>query len=410
MISTTNDIEASHALTRGRYELALIIPLVILATAFFSPLLSYSFALLVLIIRTHEIGPLERKLLGFCIAFAGAIIISSRGIGGDGDDLGNFYYPIYLEITSGDFTNFFKWGWGVEIGLNVINTILALLLPVLTESGYAFALALISGAIFVFILEKYLLLECTQRKKATTAAVIYVMYSVYFSTQLSRQFFAGLLLIVALFEYRKSLAYIALLGSAVFHLSSLPLYLFYKAAGWFRLNRFYLFIPIAFGAYFLIQMMEPLLLLVSAGLPDTRLLYYAEEDASTTNLFAVKYLLIVLASVVAVLLVDMKRLTEREKIWISVYLVVLTFYMMTLNLKLFPTRAFLMIHGMLLGWFFVMLYRHLSLRACMVISFFVIAFYVQAKLFVDKSVSTALWVQFDRISVIPGYYMLHYFK
>lgn len=388
----------------------LISPLLIMVFAFFSPLLAYGLALLVLIVRTHEIGSQERKLLGFAIAFAGAVIVSSRAIGADGDDLAEHYYPVYLEITSGDFSSFFEWGWGIEVGINVINTLLAVVLPKLTESGYAFALAFISGVIFVLIVEKYLLRDSSQSKKAVAAAVIYAMYSVYFSTQLSRQFFAGLFLIVALFEYRRATVYKAIFVGALFHLSTLPLYVFYRLAGWFRLNRLYLFIPIAIGAYFLVEMMGPLLELVSSGLPDTRLLYYAEGEGRITNFIQFRYLLVVLISVLGILVLGFKHLNSRDKEWISIYLVVVTLYALTLDLRLFPARTFLLIHGMILGWFFVMVYRRFSVRSCMVISLLVVIFFIQGKTFVDPKVPNALWTQFDRASVIPGYYMLHYFK
>lgn len=409
--STYIKIESPRSIFWGEDSLAIQIPLFTLFTAFFCPLLGYSLALFVLIVRTHEIRSLERKLLGLCIVFISAIIISSRTIGSFGDDLAEHYYPIYLEMTSGDFSNFFTWGWGgVEIGINIINGLIAIAFPTLTESGYAFSLALISGALFVVILEKYLLFECSPQKKGVSAAVIYVMFSVYFSTQLTRQFFAGLFLIVALFEYRKPVAYIALLVSAVFHLSSLPLYVFYRAAGWFKLKRLYLFIPIAFGSYFVINMIAPLLEFVSGGLPDSRLLYFTNESGIESNLFPFKYLLVVSASVIMVLVVGIKQLTEREKSWISTYLVVITFFLFTLDLLSFPTRAFLLIHGMLLGWFFVMVYRRLSVRSCITISLLVVSFFIQGKIFVDENVSNALWNQFDRISIIPGYYVLHYFK
>jgi hypothetical protein len=408
--SSCKKIETTRDIFGGRDSLALLIPSLILFTSFFSPLLGYSLALFVLIIRTHEMQPLERKLLGYCIAFAGAVIVSSRATGDISDDLTIHYYPIYLEMTSGDFSSFFSWGWGIEIGINVINAIMVAVLPKLTESGYAFMLAFMSGTIFVIIVEKYLLQECTEIKKGVSSAVIYAMYSAFFATQLSRQFLAGLFLIVALFENRKPVGYLALLVSSVFHLSSLPLYGFYRAAGWFRLNRLYLFIPIAIGAYFLINWMAPLLELVSSVLPDTRLLFYAKESGLESNLFPFKYLLVVLPAVVMMFVIRIKQRTEREKSWISIYIIVVTFYFMTLDLLLFPTRAFLLIHGMLLGWFFVMMYRHLPVLSCMVISFLVVAFYIQGKMFVDEKVINALWNQFDRISFIPGYYMLHYFN
>ncbi|MBV5347442.1 hypothetical protein JZU46_04410 [bacterium] len=396
------------------WQTAVILPIFILIIAFFSPVFAFALALLALIIKTCEIKSTERKLLGYIIVLTGAIIVSSREFGSSSDDLSVYYYPSYLEIASGNFSNFFRWGWGLEIGINIINIILAFALPKLTEPGYAFVIGSISGIIFVNIVENYLIQDSSPRKKAMAAAVIYAMYSSYFSTQLVRQFLSSLFLIVALFECRRTLSYLAIFAGSLFHLSILPIYVFFRITGLIKLNKLYLIVLLIIGTYYIKESFGQILLFLDGVFPDGRFTAYSGTlsltSASDSNLSIIKYLMVGLLSIIGTVFFGHKTLTDRHIAWVVRYLFVISLYIILIDYWLFPLRASLLVHGLMLGWFLVMIFRVLSLRISMVISILTSMFIVKTKIFLNPESVNALWYQFELASVNPGYYLQLYFN
>ncbi len=330
----------------------------------FFPFAAYWLTIFVLLGLSPFIPKNLRIFLGIIAVLSGSATYASRIFGFFGSDDFVSYYATYSGLYHGDMTRLFDYGGGIEIGLPVIDLALVWIFPELSPNGLMFFTSVLWGIIFILLIEKYLLTSVVAGKRATIVGLSLLLYSFFLSTQLSRQWFASLLVLAALLQTHKKA--FAGYGLAAFfiHMSSVPMLFVYRIL---LFGKPWMLLVVALTAIFLSVYQD----IVS----DMVLFHLTQEDIGRVSIFARKddevsanigtigkMFLPILAIAVSWLwsALASKQLAQyslypiETKKWMIFYLSVFFLYLGMLDFYSLPHRLFLMVHGLMLGYFFAL--------------------------------------------------------
>lgn len=200
-----------------------------LFATFSFPLLAFALSVALLLNLPAHTAAVHRRLLTLVAIVSVCLLISSRAITTEGSDDLIGYYDLYLEFHSGDLERFAQFGSGLELVPTSLLWLWATVLPTLTPNGLMLCLASTSALLFWFWLETTFFKRGDENSRGDMAliGVALLLFNLYFSTQLARQFLSLVVLLYA-FTARTPLRralFVTLAASC--HLTALPVYAAY---------------------------------------------------------------------------------------------------------------------------------------------------------------------------------------
>ncbi|EOW9313141.1 EpsG family protein [Vibrio cholerae] len=197
----------------------------------FSPILSYLFSIIFLILFNKELSKIDllRVLYVLVVAYSLLLIYSSRSFENElAHDLTRYFYE-YVKMTKIDIDEYTIFGGGIELGYHVLYTVVAYFLPNIEPIDLAVCNVVITLVLFYFWIEKYLFVNDEYKNdKAIICALIFIFFAFVSMGYLQRQALSIVFLLYALSTKRFASFLIFSSLSTVFHLTSLPLIIIYK--------------------------------------------------------------------------------------------------------------------------------------------------------------------------------------
>lgn len=176
-----------------------------------------------------------RRGLGVAIVVAAAVVYSSREIAASwSDDLANVYYPLYLGLRDGSSDGRLPSPTGdfivssLELALPLLLSLVAALPFTLSAPGFVFALTLAGGLLYVCWVEVYLLPDLPPSRRGPAMAVSLTLFSFGLCSQVARQMLGVPVLLAAIWEARRSRAWVLAGLSAAFHLTAVPIFVLWR--------------------------------------------------------------------------------------------------------------------------------------------------------------------------------------
>jgi hypothetical protein len=302
----------------------------------------------VLLINLPEYAPKAmRRLLAVSVVCSVSFVMSLRPLDTGSNDI-DVYYRIYSRLREDSYDALFEFGGGIEVGLPAVMYLLGKGLPYLSPQGLMFCLALISSLIFVSWIESAFYADRIQIGPLLMGCGL-LLFNLYYSTQLVRQFFALALLLYSISSTTKRRSWLFLTLACLFHLTALPFYVLYLIGkrGWqgpFAL----VLISIAFRVFF-----GQLLAIVDIFPPAIadKLTYYVSNNQEYTDadLGSLKLIaLLCMISVVSFVSCSF-RLSQRQKRWHIVPWTAALVHVALLSIPLAALRVTMIIHSMATG-------------------------------------------------------------
>lgn len=322
------------------------------------PILAFAVSAALLINASRDLPAPVRRLLGLVMIVAVSMMMSSRPVSGDGSDDLLGYYDLYLEYSSGDFERLFQFGGGLEVTLPFLFCLWGLVLPPLSPNGLMLCLTLTSAVLF------WLWVETTfygRRRPAADAALVgaaLLLFNVYFSTQLARQFLALVVLLYACTATTtpRRLVFLALAMS--FHLTALPFYLAYLLVRRGRTG-----VLALLALVLLVRLYFPVLLSLLDVLPDAvvdKLAYYVDNNAEYTDSDLAALKLIGLLAIVSLMAIVAQRFRPGAAgAWHAAPWLAAVVHVLLLPIPLASLRTTLAVHSVVTG---VIAYRIVTER------------------------------------------------
>jgi len=164
-----------------------------------------------------------RLTLAITAALAFAMMMGARPLDPDASNDIDVYYGVYQGLAAGQIEFLATFGGGLEIALPLLCGIWALVLPALTINGLMFCFALTGALLLVLWVEKAFYVERRWRDPALMGVCV-LLLNLYFSTQLTRQFLALIVLLFAFSAQSRPKQWIFLIIASSFHLTAIPFY------------------------------------------------------------------------------------------------------------------------------------------------------------------------------------------
>jgi hypothetical protein len=142
------------------------------------------------------------------------------------------------------------------------------------------------------------------------------------------------------------------------------------------------------------------------------------SDKYSPNLTVVRQLLIPVLSIFAAwlcLLISENALVisreekAHQRRWIVFYFSIFLLYMSLINFRELSHRFFLMVHGMMIGWFVALFLKRLPYSLFLTASCFILAWNFLGMARQDWSSMAMPGVSYPLIGIFPGYFFLYYF-
>lgn len=228
-------MKSKSAMTKNKYNIDHLLllsafALLILVSALFFPVLSFFLSVLGLIVF-NDISTKSRTIRWFFIlnaVFSLSIIYLSRDFSDELNHDLHWYYNEYLKISDGDKENYILFGDGLELGYHYLYGFIAKLAPNLSSIDLAFTNFTIVIFLFFLWLEIYILRDEKFKLDSGLICALSIMF-VGFVTfgYLQRQSLSFVILLYALTSKGLISRIFFTLLSTFFHLTALPIAIFY---------------------------------------------------------------------------------------------------------------------------------------------------------------------------------------
>lgn len=407
IISFTNNnittIESS--LTTNSLVISLIsfISIIILL---FSPLISFAYSLLVLIIFSELITKRNRIYLSFCSSLSLAIIVSSRAYGiSISDDFANSYYNNYLGICNGDFGNLFAYGAGIELGLPLFFLLISLIIKNASPSLLIFFVAFLCSTAYCIWVEIFGLACFEDKRKALVTAYSILMLGLFYSSQLSRQFISSILILYALFSNNNKSKYAFLLLGIIFHLTAILTYvvaLVLKNADFKKFTM--LIVSLLLTGQLFIYFVE---LNLADVIPVLAKLSYWTTDNEIGSLDLATLNIMILVAVISLIPIIYKRryITKDTVSCLYLFWGFFVAYVVLLPYSMMPIRFTLIINSLLLGWVMSVYQNGININYVKTFGMLLLIVKVNSYAHFSPLNEMTLWAQFSQWSIYPGYFL-----
>ncbi|WP_428419984.1 EpsG family protein [Methylibium sp.] len=313
------------------------------------PILAFFIAGALLINLSRATPDIARRLLGLVLVVAVSMILSSRPISDEGsEDIVGYYY-LYEAVRSGDFEQMFQFGGGIEVGLPLLFYLWGLLLPKLSVNGLMLCLALTSSVLFWAWVEVAFYGKNRRGADMALMGAALLLFNVYLSTQLARQFLSMVLLLYAFSATTTTRRTLFVMLAAAFHLTAVLFYGVYLLARRGRLG-----IVLLIALVVLSRMYFPVLLTLLDVLPDAlveKLAYYVDNNSEYTDSDIASLKLIGLLCIISLLATVASgfRLDRRTRLWHAIPWVTAVVHLLLLPIPLASLRSTLAVHSVATG-------------------------------------------------------------
>ncbi len=402
-----NGLQPSRQQHVGRDEYFFLGAVVLFCLCYmFSPLASYLGALLYLTVFSHRLSTRVRIATGVVVIMSAASIWASREVGRNVSDDFELYYDMYRRVGA------LEWGAEripvYEFGLPLLFRIIRIALPDLTANGLMFVLTSVTGLILLFCVERFGLGEFPREKRAYSVAMVLLFFSFVLTTQLTRQMFSSVLLVVVFFGVKAVPKGVSVLLASVFHLSAIAVYTVVRVFQSSFLLVTIVFISVVVGAT-LVDVEAVNSLFGAYGVP--RVGYYLTSGDSGANAASLGVVLV--AAMAGLLsLASLKaasaRILSQEKRRMLLLVGVIIVYLLALNVTLGPFRLFLVIHAVMAGWFFAYFTRRFAMPYLAVGGVLLILWRSRSLYFADPASAFLPWSVYGPFGAVPGYFVLSY--
>ncbi|QSX28912.1 EpsG family protein [Shewanella cyperi] len=198
-----------------------------------------------------NLGPSQTKLLKFIVlvilVFFLSYLASSRGIFETAkDDLAD-YYKNFLAFSRGNYYAFFEFGGGIEVGFSFVSFLISLLFPFCSPRLFLFIhLLVINSFYFIFLHQLAKRYDIKYDSLLVLVACLFLGYTG--ESNLLRQSYSSVLILLALLNVTR-LKYFLIILASLFHLSAIPVYIFFNYFKSINLKKLFL---VLFGSFTLL--------------------------------------------------------------------------------------------------------------------------------------------------------------
>ena len=351
----------------------------------------------------HHKERLEKRCRNFLPQFVGvvfaAIACSSRRKFEQSDDFSHYYQNFQDALAS--HAPSFMYGSGVEVGVPLINYLLGMVFGDLTPWQLMFAHQVIFYGLLIVVLTR---IKMDAISKTIFIAFVLAAFPYVLSTQVIRQCYSSIFLFYALSEVVFGRRLIALVIAFFFHVSALPIYLFFAASRTLKGRWFVFFLM---GMVFLelkFQGIIEFFLSTEEFVGQGKFSYYAE----TPEGFVKSDILPVIAYACIAFIIIFRKFISR--IWVfdkdeKVVITALFFSLAALPLPLVGLRVCLLVF-LFAGAYLITVGQKLSPFLQRVLFVLLIILQMRNMYLSSESSGSALWVDYPAWSFFPGYFFL----
>lgn len=302
----------------------------------------------VLLINSKPIPRPVRLILASVMVIALSMMTGARQFSAEDSNDINGYYFIYQMLFEGNWDYITHFGGGIEVGLPLLFYFYALFLPSLSVNGLMFCMALTSSFLLLTWLEKTFYTGADLRSPALMGFCI-LLLNLYFSTQLTRQFFSLIFLLYAFSAHGriKQWSYVAL--AATFHLTAIPFYMLFRLlrigfAGWVSV------IALLFLFSHFFQFIISSLDILPAVIIE-KLIYYIgnNEEYTLADITSLRMISLLCGISLLVLITAGFKPANEAKSWLAIPWIAGIIHLILLPIPLASLRTTLMIHSIVPG-------------------------------------------------------------
>lgn len=374
------------------------------------PILGAILPLFYLIINVN-FNSFTRLYLAVTSAFFSAVIISSRAIGlSSADDFSSGYWPLFIDILSGNYDKVFHYGDGFEPGLGFFFLIISYLFNEITPQFLIFISTFTNLILLIFcvefILQKSSLIVANN--KALTISLILFFFSTFMSSQVMRQSFASIFLMMAIFSRSSFTSYLYLLFGTLFHLTTPLLYLLIKLSQ--SKPKLTITIVAIFGIFLNSEaksLIEFILKFFDQGVGTSKFLFYQDIELNSNLLDNGVFMLFQLF-ILSILFVFNTHSTPEQISARNIYFTFIALFISLYSLPLASLRTTLFLNSVSFGYFAICAInqRYIFLFKYAIVCYMMFYFFI--KHFLSNPYDLfRLWYSFDSYGSFA--YFLQYY-
>lgn len=391
-------------------KIAVALAAAALFVSLWTPLVGY-FVAAVALYWMAAYAPRAIALGILALAHAGGIIFASRDYGAASSDFPR-YYELYQAICSanGQYLAAALWEFGPESGLPVFYLLLRVVgLTFLSINGLAYLQALITGTATLVVVAQVARERTRPRDVPIVVTGAGLMYSFFYSTQLSRQALAATFVLWAMYMTQSTGGKVlAVAVAGAFHVTAPLTYLFaslMRRGGLVALMFLGLAVAMALWSRELIALVFHVGLETAPGL--SKVSFYASTDAAGVVFSDIQTVVYLLAGG---LLVAYKRFKDGmdlgdDRILLGLALLAL----LMLPLPLAATRVCLLFASLAIGYY---LFEGLcaASRTVGVVLLLLVGVYRLWTFASGGGEAHSLWAHYSAIGYAPGYFLAQYVR
>ena len=380
----------------------LVVSLMVLPILFlpFSPIISFLFAFIALILFSKYNNQIFRILFSLIGFLSLAIIYASRAYKEElAMDL-SIYYDTYNLIYNGYFFEaLLLFGKGVEGGLIVLYRLYIAIFNKLSPFDLAFFNMNICGIGCIGWLEMYGFKYVEKKHKGICMAFFLLFFSVQMSGFLQRQALATVILLFAISQKDKKYFYLLTIIATFFHITSLFLCILFRFLLKRNLNKK------TFANFFIITLILrlsfPYLIQLLIGFGSTlpgmeKLAFFSEASFSIAS---GRYAVLI----TALLAINVFLYNRIENYWKNFIVLSSVLYLIFLGIPLFSERIFFILLY-LYGYFLFLSIEKISLKGAVFLSFVYLSLFIIEKLNALQALYDPFWQRYPAFSLESFYY------
>ncbi|WP_321100463.1 EpsG family protein [Campylobacter sputorum] len=312
----------------------------------------------------------------------------------------SLYYSIYQQFTHGDYSNFFRFGTGIEIGWTSLYFLVSFLLPSITAIQLSLIHALFCCTILLVFIYVYIYSVVPEKDQGLVSALIILFLSFTTLGYLQRQAVSTLFLMFMIVSKDQKKLFLFYILAIFFHSTALPfgaIYLFLRNRYFNQIKILILILLLLLVRLFFYQLAEFMISSIDFAFLTHKLHYFliVEPSISSRRFLILLFPLLILS-------LFFKDESCLVCYWRSIILFSCVSYLALLIIPLLSERLnFILLY---LYGFFIYLYIRKYKTVGYFFIFLYLIFFVAEKtgLVVDENL---FWQRFDLFSFEPFYYL-----
>lgn len=371
----------------------------------FSPLVSFVFSILALIIfSTISNKAINITLVSLAIISLLLIFASRNYVDELENDL-SIYYFVYQGFANGDYSEFFRFGSGLEIGWTALYSVIAYFLPNITAIQLSIINSAICSLLLVIFIYTYIYQKIPNRDQGLVSALIVLFLSMSTLGYLQRQAIATIFLIYMIVQDKNRKTFFFLFLASVFHLTSLPIGLAYiflrKRISNNNINKYIIFFFLGFilFRFYFYDLINYFMNIDRAFIGVEKFNYYSVVDMAIASK---RFLILVFPLLFLVIVSDTTN--DVAYMWRGIALFSCVSYIALIGIPLLSERLnFILLY---FYGFFIYLFsrKNLNMLYLFLAAYFVFFLYEKAGILINGNL---FWQRYDMFSIEPFYYIYY---